>query len=83
MMYLRLVEIGFRFETGKANPTLTMIHALADSVGVPIQSLFEPAEQAQGSKRLTSLGSKCNKAQPGAPCLKIASLSPLVRKPRS
>lgn len=35
-----------RIETGKANPTLTMIHALADSVGVPVQSLFDPAGQA-------------------------------------
>lgn len=51
MMYLRLVEIGFRFETGKANLTLTMNHALADSIGVSAQSLFDPAGQAQESKR--------------------------------
>lgn len=30
-----------RIETGKANPTLTMIHALADSIGVPVQQLFD------------------------------------------
>lgn len=30
-----------RIETGKANPTLTMIHALADSIGVPVQALFD------------------------------------------
>lgn len=29
-----------RIETGQANPTLTMIHALADSLGVPVQALF-------------------------------------------
>jgi transcriptional regulator with XRE-family HTH domain len=32
-----------RIETGKANPTLTMIHALADSIGVPVQTLFDAA----------------------------------------
>ena len=30
-----------RIETGKANPTLTMIHALADSLGVAVTDLFE------------------------------------------
>lgn len=29
-----------RIENGTANPTLTMIQALADSLGVPITSLF-------------------------------------------
>ena len=29
-----------RIETGKANPTLTMIHALADSLGVAVTELF-------------------------------------------
>ncbi len=29
-----------RIETGKANPTLTMIHALATSLGVPVAALF-------------------------------------------
>jgi transcriptional regulator with XRE-family HTH domain len=29
-----------RIETGKANPTLTMIHALADSLAVPVAGLF-------------------------------------------
>ena len=32
-----------RIETGKANPTLTMIHALADSLGVPVIAFFEPS----------------------------------------
>ncbi len=32
-----------RIETGKANPTLTMIHALADSLGVSVIALFEPS----------------------------------------
>ena len=29
-----------RIETGKANPTLTMIHALADSLGGAVTELF-------------------------------------------
>lgn len=29
-----------RIETGQANPTLTMIHALAVSLGVPVPALF-------------------------------------------
>ena len=34
-----------RIETGRANPTLTMIHALAASLGVPVVALFgAPAE---------------------------------------
>lgn len=32
-----------RIETGKANPTLTMIHALAASLGVPVPALFGEA----------------------------------------
>ncbi len=32
-----------RIETGVGNPTLDMIHALADTLGVPVASLFEPA----------------------------------------
>lgn len=30
-----------RIEMGAANPTLTMIHALATSLGVPVTALFE------------------------------------------
>ena len=30
-----------RIETGNANPTLTMIHALAASLRVPVTTLFE------------------------------------------
>lgn len=30
-----------RIETGNANPTLTMIHALAGSLRVPVTALFE------------------------------------------
>ena len=30
-----------RIETGRANPTLTMIHALAASLGVPAHALFD------------------------------------------
>ena len=32
-----------RIETGRANPTLTMIHALADSLGVAVTELFVAA----------------------------------------
>ena len=43
-----------RIETGKANPTLTMIHALAGSLGVAIPALFgetaaEPARRARSA----------------------------------
>lgn len=34
-----------RIETGQANPTLTMIHALATSLGVTVADLF-PLEEA-------------------------------------
>ena len=32
-----------RIETGQANPTLTMIHTLAASLGVPVVALFGTA----------------------------------------
>jgi len=35
-----------RIETGQANPTLTMIHALAVSLGVPVTHLFAEDDQA-------------------------------------
>ena len=39
-----------RIETGQANPTLTMIHALADSLGLPVVRLFQkPAAPAKKS----------------------------------
>lgn len=34
-----------RIETGKANPTLTMIYALATSLGVSVNALFTPPEE--------------------------------------
>lgn len=40
-----------RIETGKANPTLTMIHALAASLGVPVTSLFGEAVEPPVRKR--------------------------------
>ena len=44
-----------RIETGKANPTLTMIHALAGSLEVPVTALFEktaaPANKAKPAPR--------------------------------
>lgn len=40
-----------RIETGKANPTLTMIHALAGSLGVPVPALFgAPSEPTTSTK---------------------------------
>ena len=44
-----------RIETGIGNPTLDMIHALADTLGVPVVSLFEPAT-ADPSKVRSSAG---------------------------
>ena len=40
-----------RIETGKANPTLVMIHALADSLEVHVTALFEDPVPPQRSKR--------------------------------
>lgn len=37
-----------RIETGQANPTLTMIHALAVSLDVPVTQLFGDGENAGG-----------------------------------
>lgn len=36
-----------RIETGNANPTLTMIHALAASLRVPVTALFEKDDAAK------------------------------------
>ena len=38
-----------RIETGKANPTLTMIHALAGSLGVPVPALFGAPSEGPSS----------------------------------
>ena len=50
-----------RIETGEANPTLTVIHALAGALDVEVQQLFEPAAASAKtvrakSKRPTSRG---------------------------
>lgn len=48
-----------RIETGVANPTLTMIHALAISLGVPVAALFSADVVAPGpSTRGTRAGSR-------------------------
>jgi transcriptional regulator with XRE-family HTH domain len=39
-----------RIETGAANPTLTMIHALAGALGVSVLDLFEAPSTAQPEK---------------------------------
>jgi transcriptional regulator with XRE-family HTH domain len=43
-----------RIETGQANPTLTMVQAIADSLGVPIPALFQSTQPTRtaGSPRL-------------------------------
>ena len=38
-----------RIETGNANPTLTMIHALAASLHVPVMALFEATPPERSS----------------------------------
>jgi transcriptional regulator with XRE-family HTH domain len=50
-----------RIETGVANPTLTMIHALATSLGVPVAALFDtevvaPAPSTRSTQRSGSRG---------------------------
>ena len=48
-----------RIETGNANPTLTMIHALATSLRVPVPALFgeaPPAARAAASPARPSRG---------------------------
>jgi transcriptional regulator with XRE-family HTH domain len=42
-----------RIENGAANPTLTMIHALASSLRVPVIALFEEDVAPNVSKRKT------------------------------
>lgn len=39
-----------RIETGRANPTLTMIHALATSLRVPVPALFGEAAPAAAAR---------------------------------
>ncbi len=39
-----------RIETGRANPTLTMIHALANSLDVPVPALFDAAATHTSAK---------------------------------
>ena len=43
-----------RIETGAANPTLTMIHALAGSLRVPVSALFEDEVLPKASRRKAS-----------------------------
>ena len=40
-----------RIETGRANPTLTMIHALAIGLGVPVVALFGATAAPTPAKR--------------------------------
>lgn len=43
-----------RIETGNANPTLTMIHALAASLRVPVTALFEKDEPTKSETQRAS-----------------------------
>jgi transcriptional regulator with XRE-family HTH domain len=43
-----------RVETGAANPTLTMIHALASSLRVPVTALFEDDVAPKAARRTPS-----------------------------
>ncbi len=43
-----------RIETGAANPTLTMIHALAGSLRVPVSALFEDDAVPKAPRRKAS-----------------------------
>jgi transcriptional regulator with XRE-family HTH domain len=43
-----------RIETGQANPTLTMIQALADSLELPVLSFFDKPAVPTRSSRLSS-----------------------------
>lgn len=49
-----------RIETGKANPTLTMIHALATSLEVSVAALFDapPEPPARAQPRTTARPSR-------------------------
>ncbi len=48
-----------RIETGVGNPTLTTIHALADSLGVSVAELFEvPAKSDPPRTRSRALSSR-------------------------
>jgi transcriptional regulator with XRE-family HTH domain len=48
-----------RIETGLGNPTLTTIHALADSLGVSVAELFEvPATSAPARTRSRASSSR-------------------------
>ena len=47
-----------RIETGNANPTLTMIHALAASLRVPVTALFEADDATKGEAKRAARAKK-------------------------
>lgn len=47
-----------RIETGAANPTLTMIHALATSLAVPVTALFGQGEVELAPLKARKVGSR-------------------------
>jgi transcriptional regulator with XRE-family HTH domain len=60
-----------RIETGRANPTLTMIHALAVALGVPAAALLstetdtEPAPASSAKGRNRKLGNPPSRGRVG------------------
>ena len=50
-----------RIETGQANPTLTMIHALAVSLGVTVTELF--ADAGQTGAAVVSRGQRASRGR--------------------
>lgn len=47
-----------RIESGSANPTLTMLCAMADGLGVPLVELFRSPEDCEGDSTFESLPAK-------------------------
>jgi transcriptional regulator with XRE-family HTH domain len=54
-----------RIETGKANPTLTMIHSLADSLGVHVTALFGAPEDTGGPPKAPRAAKKSSRPSRG------------------
>lgn len=50
-----------RLETGVANPTLDMIHALADALQVPVTTLFEP--ESHPAKKLVRAAPRASRGR--------------------
>jgi transcriptional regulator with XRE-family HTH domain len=53
-----------RIETGAANPTLSVIHALADALRVPVVALFEPPGSAVPARTRSRQGASRGRVAP-------------------